>query len=393
MANNSERVLTQLIRAAFPFDGDAIGMPQVNADEWIAIAQTAQQHNLAPLFYAALWRYDGAPEPPGALVESLQTAYHQTKIANWVAFREVGELLAIFEREKIPAVLLKGAALANTLYPNIAMRPMGDMDILIHRDDAPRVSDILTARGFTTTLEPTENFYTRFSYDQAFERVGKYPLMIEMHWHLFNLPYYRERIAIEWFWQRTLPMRVNDQPARVFAPEAQIIHLAAHAVLHHQGHGLLAAYDLALVLARYREQINWDDVIESARAFGLSRIVQSNLARVGDTWGVSVPNEVRARLARSASVRERILFAINTAPRVEARDVWDGMNLPSGKSRWLYFWHTFFPSREYMRQRYAITDARTLPLHYLRRLGRGAGMFAQSAAAMAGNVVKVLGRT
>lgn len=389
---DSERLLTQLIRAAFPFDDAEVAAPTIRSDDWDAVVSVAWQNNCAPLLYAALLQNDCADKLPSAIVEMLQTAYHRTKIANWVAFREINELLVIFEREKIPAVLLKGAALAKTLYPYIAMRPMGDVDILIRRDDAPRVGDILTARGFATTLEPTDDFYTRFSYDQAFERVGKFPMMLEAHWHLFSLPYYRERIPIEWFWQRTMPARVGDQPARVFAPEAQIMHLAAHAVLHHQGHNLLASYDLALVLAHFREQINWDDVIESARAFGLSHILQSNLARVRDAWGLSVPDDVCARLARSAGVRERILFAINTSSRVEARDLWDGMNLPDGKSRWLYFWHTFFPSREYMRQRYGITDAREIPLHYARRLGRGVGMFVRSVAAMAGNVVKMLVR-
>ncbi len=390
---SSERVLTQLIRAAFPFDDTEVTAPIIRADEWNAVAAVAWQNNCAPLLYAALLQNDSADQPPSAIVETLQSAYHQTKIANWVAFREISELLVLFERAQIPAVLLKGAALAKTVYPAMALRPMGDVDILIRRDDARRVSAILIERGFATTLEPTENFYSRFSYDQAFERRGIFPLMIETHWHLFSLPYYRERIPIEWFWQRTMPIRVNDQPTRAFTPEAQIMHLAAHAVLHHQGHNLLASFDLALVLARYREQINWDDVIESARAFGLSHILQSNLARVRDAWGVSVPDEVFVRLTRSSNVRERILFAINTSSRVEARDVWDGMNLPDDKSRLLYAWHTLFPSREYMRQRYGITDARAIPLHYAQRLARGVGMFVHSAAAMAGNVVKVFARS
>jgi hypothetical protein len=387
------RTLTQLVRAAFPFSGDVIPLPRISSDEWIALAQTAQQHGLAPLLYASLEQYNSTLKPPSAVTEMLELAYYQTKTTNWLMFQELGELLARFEQEQIPVVLLKGAALANTLYPRIALRPMGDLDMLIYLADAPRVRDILTARGLAPGLEPAENFYPNFSYDQAFERCGERPLTVEAHWHLFKLPYYQNRIPIEWFWQRTMPMRVNDQPARLFTPEAQIVHLAAHAVLHHHGDSLLASYDLALVLVRYRDQINWEEVIASAHSFGLSRIVDSNLARVRDEWGVFVPDDVCARLAHSSSVRERILFAINTAPRVEARDVWDGMNLRGVKAKLLYFCHTLFPSHAYMRKRYGIAATRALPLHYLRRLSRGAGMFVHSAVVMAWNVVKPHGRT
>jgi hypothetical protein len=384
---DAERALTQFIRAAVPFDGDAVVAPVIDADQWNALAQIAGANNLTPVLYAALMQIEDSPAPP-ALVESLQDAYHQTKLANWVAFREVGELISIFEREKIALVLLKGAALAKTVYPAIAMRPMGDVDIFIRRDDAPRVRDILIARGFAIGLEPRQDYYDEFSYDQAFVRAGKYPLALEAHWHLFGQPYNRNRIPIEWFWDRTMPIRINDQTARAFAPSAQIIHLAAHAVLHHQGHNLLAAYDLALVLAQYRDQIDWDEIVKAARKFELSRILHAQLTRTRAAWGVAAPDDVIARLARAVGLRERILFAVNTSPHVEAHDLWDALNQPRGKSKLGYLKPILFPSRDYMLQRYGITNARDLPMHYARRLGRGAQMFARSVMAMARNVMR-----
>ena len=159
---DSERKLTQFIRAALPFEDEAVDAPAMDADAWNVVAQIAWANNLTPVLYAAWMQSEDSSVPP-ALVETLQDAYHQTKLANWVAFREVGELISIFEREKIALVLLKGAALAKTVYPAIAMRPMGDVDIFIRRDDAPRVRDILIARGFAIGLEPRQDYYSLFA--------------------------------------------------------------------------------------------------------------------------------------------------------------------------------------------------------------------------------------
>jgi len=262
------------------------------------------------------------------------------------------------------------------------------VDIFIRRADAVRVREILLARGFEPGLEPRENFYDEFSYDEAFARQGKYPMALEVHWHLFGQPYYRNRIPVAWFWERTMPIRVNEQTALAFTPEAHIIHHAAHAVLHHQGHNLLAAYDLALVLARYRAQIDWDAIVTAARKFELSRILHTQLTRTRAAWDVSAPAEVLTRLADAVGLRERILFAVNTSPHVEARDLWDALNQPRGKSKLGYLKPILFPSRAYMQKRYGIADARALPWHYARRLGRGAQMFVKSVAAMLGNVTR-----
>ncbi len=386
----AERTATQIIRAAFPPGEEPGSVPALRADAWGAVAQGAWRHNLAPMLFAALKHLGRTDDPPAAVTEMLRLAYLRTSAANWLAFQELGDLLAQCARENISMILLKGAALANTVYPNIALRPMGDLDLLIRFADAPRLGEMLAVRGFAPSLEPTRNFYAEFSYDQAFVRGGKRPLMIETHWHLFSQPYYRNRIPIAWFWERTQPMTVNGHAAQMFAPTAQIVHLAAHAVLHHQGQGLLGAHDFALVLARQRAQINWDDALTAARAFGLNRVLLAALDQAREVWGVSAPDDVSAHLARAVGLRERILFAVNTSRHVEAREVWDALNLPRGKSKLGYLKPILFPSRAYMLERYGIADARALPMHYARRLGRGAQLFARSCAAMAGSVTRGL---
>ncbi len=61
--------------------------------------------------------------------------------------------------ENIRAMLLKGAALATTVYPSFAARPMGDIDILVRPGEAQRAWQCLVDAGWTVELAGGERFY------------------------------------------------------------------------------------------------------------------------------------------------------------------------------------------------------------------------------------------
>jgi hypothetical protein len=387
MLTETEKALISLIRFGLPFSDDPVVISSISREEWGDIFQVALKHRLAPLLYASLLRREKRIQPPQAIFQVLQDQYQCTKTTNWALFRELGDLLGIFESEHISVVLLKGAALAKTLYPAIAMRPMNDIDLLIQPSDAIRTQDILIARGFIPYLELAKNYNVQFKHHQAFNRGGKYPMTIEVHWHLFARPYYRNRMPIDWFWQRTEPIDMDGYHALAFTPISQLIHLAAHTVLNHQSDSnFLPLYDLALLLNRYCTRINWDEVIQSAQTFGLSHILQSTLDHVEEIWNIALPDNVSSRLEQSISIGERVLFMINVAPLPQVGYLWDGLNQPGIRKRLKYFWHTLFPSRSYMQKRYELFDARSILIFYTRRLVREIGRFVRSLVSIAGNV-------
>jgi len=45
--------------------------------------------------------------------------------------QELGEILALFQPHNIPVIVLKGACLAHTVYQNIGLRVMLDLDLLV----------------------------------------------------------------------------------------------------------------------------------------------------------------------------------------------------------------------------------------------------------------------
>ncbi len=383
--DSAERALVNVIRHAFPLTPDAPAAP-VAVTDWSQFVRAAETHALASLAYAALNQAEQPSDAPAGVIDQLRIAYLRSNVANWLAFQELDCLLEMFGREQIPVVVLKGGALAHALYGDVALRPMMDLDLLAPPSQQARVSDLMAQQGYTSPTELAKGFGERFSNYQAFERGGNRPSHIEIHWHLFKSPYYCERIPIDWFWDRTMEISIGSARARVFDPDAQLVHLCAHFALHHQAERLLWSYDLARLLTRYGSEVNWSQVVDAAKRFGLSQAIELSLARVVETWQISLPADVFQRLdAARPTLDQRIAFAMLTAPRGEARVILDTLSARDLSGRLIFGLRHIFPSAEYMRERYRIREMRLLPFYYARRLADGARKLGQSLISMIAN--------
>ena len=60
----------------------------------------------------------------------------------------VAELAALLATRAIPVCLIKGAAYVHTIYPDPALRPMGDVDILVPEARHAEAIALLAAHGF-----------------------------------------------------------------------------------------------------------------------------------------------------------------------------------------------------------------------------------------------------
>ncbi len=386
MLSPYERTCVQLILAAFPLTEARTELapgPPVDAPVWAELVEVAERHKLAPLLYAALKARGRQEEPPAAVAERLRLAFIRTNVANWLAYVELGRLLAQFEREQIPAVLLKGCALAVMLYGDPSLRPFGDLDLLIPHEAIVRARAVLEAQGYFSAPEMGSGYQQSFASEGDFARRGRQPAQVDLHWHLLEIGYYRARIPIEWFWARTVELRVEGQRALALAPEAELLYLAAHFVLHHHAERLIWSYDLALLLSRDREQMDWTEVVNAAAEFGLVQPLQTALAHVAECWGVTPPAPASARLSQvRAGWRQKLALMVITAPEPDLRFVLDGLSAGDRRAQWTYFWRTLFPAASYMRTRYQIQDMRLLPWYYVQRVAQSLFKLGRAALAL-----------
>ncbi len=332
-----------------------------------ALRKVAYVEGVAPLLYHIVRGQDLLPLP---VKEDLRLAYYYNAGRNLLLLHKLEDAVGHLTAEGVPVILLKGAALAEAVYRKAAVRPMEDLDLLVRREHVSTALRVLSALGYEPAhAEFRAGYVVTYRNEVMLVKPGEVNVPIEIHWSLFSPLYYQHAVPINWFWQTALPASVGDVPTWILGPEAQVLHLCSHMLLHH-GHGgeprLLWLHDVAEVITFYQEQIDWEQVLAQARAYDLVLPVQQILTRVSDEWHAPIPPAVLERLrALQPSRDEERVFAWLTTAHRSAQRFWVNLaSMPGWGPRLRFAWCIFFPSAGYMQRRYRIPHRFLVPLYY-----------------------------
>jgi hypothetical protein len=136
-------------------EGDAayycrLAQAAAKVTEWEGVAAQAEAHGLAPLLYVHM-RTAGV-QLPLPVKRKLQGLYLRHQHANRVRTDMLRDILSAYATAGIPSLVLKGAALSHTVYPEPGLRPMSDLDILVREADLWRAQSLLAGLGFDAPL-------------------------------------------------------------------------------------------------------------------------------------------------------------------------------------------------------------------------------------------------
>ena len=99
--------------------------------DWDELARAAHVEGVGPLLYWQLSQSGRLSSLPEKTRDFLLLLYGGTRIQNQEMFKELESLAHAFHQGGIELVALKGICLALTVYPDVALRPIGDMDVLV----------------------------------------------------------------------------------------------------------------------------------------------------------------------------------------------------------------------------------------------------------------------
>jgi hypothetical protein len=313
--------------------------------------------HLLPLLHAATTRY-GA-RVPRDLAFCLRAAYFREELRGR-AYRDVlHKVLLALEGEGIEFVVLKGAALAGTVYDDWALRHCHDIDLLVDEGDHESACRVLqTARLGQRCASSPASRDVRLVHDSG--------LPIELHADLFEHPFYRQGEAS--VRRRRLTTSIAGVPAPVLSPSAALLHVCGHASYSRSRSDLRWATDAWSILAKCSD-LDWDALLGDAARARLALPLYVMHEYLSDELHAAIPRSVLETLSRDARhvglvAHEAALFGARREHR-QLRSVTRDWRSRAFLLRW-----RLLPSPSYLRWTYAVRPRSRIPFLYLERAVR-----------------------
>lgn len=331
---------------------------------WDRLVFLAEWHRLGPMVFRYLEPQGRAPADAMA---DLRRSYGKNAAKSLIVGQATESMLAAWAAADVPAILLKGAALVETVYPDPALREMNDVDVLVPYDKMDAAHEALASLGYGPKRpvkreeEAQEWMRIHHRHDPALVDQNGF-VTVELHHHIVKgAPAAHFDIAD--FWGHARPA-VRGSRHLLPATEDLLLHACIHFTYNrttrsHSYGSLAELMDMAWLIDR--EQIDWQALIDAARARRLESSVFLALF-AADELGIDVPAQTLEAL-RPPRFDPRLGRRMVTLRVLRIA--------PSGPVRSLR--KTFAPGRDALEESSGTDSRRSFKLvwAYLRRAVRG----------------------
>jgi hypothetical protein len=225
-------------------------------------------------------------------------------------------LVRLLESRGIPALAVKGSALAEQLYGGLGGRHAGDIDLLVHRGDVERADEAIQAAGWRRTrpdfrLTPLQ---TRryLQIKPEFEYVRDQPRQrLELLWRLEGLA---DAPAI---WSNSVTCTLGGDPVRTLDPGTNALYLSQHGA-RHAWYRLFWLVDIALLLQD--PGLDWEATVSLARRTGVERPLLQAGAIAHELLGAGLPPALVPRPSEQTVVASLARDAVRQITRKPSQD-------------------------------------------------------------------------
>ncbi len=355
------------LRALLVGDPHSISWGRLAPRDWQALLDTADRHGVLPLVYTRLHAAGVLPLVPLPAADRARAAYYRSTAQNTLIYHILTHLATAAQH---PLIVLKGAALAVTVYPQVGVRPMSDLDLLVDERDLPRLLATLHAMDYASeTPEVLPAYIEQHHYHHSMVHTRHALPQVELHWRLISSANDVRSPPTAWFWQHTCPLRLptaTPTPAVVMLdPTAHVLYLAAHLMLQHgeQELRLIWLYDLHLLLSS--APVAWGTLLRVAYRYHWAAALSMALDATRQWFATPIPADVLAMLASVPDPAGRTLVKRQVG-RVGTRthDLWTIVASMPWRERAAFLRGQLLPTRHYLRWRYDLPLPPALDLLY-----------------------------
>jgi hypothetical protein len=237
---------------------------------WPHLLQLASDENALIAIRSALKHGDGREAVPTYIDRHLAILSLDREFRMRQLQKRLEQLLMVLNRAQIDVLLLKGSALAATVYESFTARPMRDIDLLVRPERADEARALMLGLGWAVDPElPGDRSYGTHHHLPPLRHQVASGLRLEIHRSILPAghPF---RFTEDEIWGGARPTKVGAAHALVMQPSHHAVHVAIHFAWSHmlKFGAWNAIRDLdALSSAKL---LDWNDFAETGERWGAS---------------------------------------------------------------------------------------------------------------------------
>jgi hypothetical protein len=346
--------------------------------DWDSYTENIIRNGIAPLMYKNITSTKSADKVPDDALSRLKQAYYKILGRNVFLIEKFRIIHKLFSDQGIEVIALKGIYLSEAVYKDIGLRPMSDIDLLVHREDAEKCQKLLKENGFVDENIAPSNFIKNT--EKHLAPLVKDGVSVEIHVKLHN-EQYGYSINTDDFWKNSRLIQLHGVIVRTLSPNDLLQHLCIHFDSHNNVSDIQLRWygDLVNVLEFFCNEIDWKLFEESCKLRNCAKNIFKSLLLLKKYFEAVIPDDVIERNQHFYDKdAEDLFFKVLHLDKEEIskkkRDYSAGRNIGNlrrvkgFRNKFIFLIGDIFPSKSFMYQNYRIKHKSLVYFYYLKRL-------------------------
>jgi hypothetical protein len=288
--------------------------------DWDRFLALANRNGVAPVVAARL-RAEGVAKPPPHVARALMLGYEINALRCNHLARCAAEIADAFASSSVPAIAIKGPALALSAFGDVAMRVFGDLDFMVRSEDLRRAAAVLERLGYSSPAYRADVVESGFFPDVSLD-FSRQDSVVDLHWRL-SANYFPFAPTGEQIWNRTSTIDLLGRRVRILGPVDSILFQACHGSKH--GWMTLGQICDFARLLDFAHGMSWSSLLDEARRTRSLRMLLLGLDLANSLSLCAVPGELLDAASRDshvAALSRRVQRGIFDTNRAVALDEW-----------------------------------------------------------------------
>ena len=277
--------------------------------DWSSLLLLAEEHGVLGQLALCLTN-NNQHEPPTAIKDSL---LERRRGQNFLTLRltaELFQLLALFGKQGVSALAIKGPVLAAQAYADPSVRAYGDIDLLVRQPDIRRATELLIASGYQAAVPLSAIDAGRIPGQYLFSKPDS-KLLVELHNDL-TLRYFPQPLPLEDFFARQVRVLLDDHEVAAPCVEDELVLICVHGAKHFWER-LSWIADVAGLISR-QTNLDWERAASIARTVQSETLLHTGMRLAADVLHAELPEAVSSRVRADTVAANLMTRALRWLP-------------------------------------------------------------------------------